>query len=203
MFLGLVALAWKYQACNAMQEAPLDVAAWHSSFLPWRLITGGCYLQYHHGSWPPCPHCSHHREVLGSLLYHVIWLLGVYSEARKSKQTAHKSRCVPVNSIPNNPQKWCHYNIRTDRCLCLTKNVTFVSMPNGHLYCLFEDCSTLHSNITLQCTPLLSRALLLNQMSRLSHTHLNIRGTITNCTSVGYKTCTRNLTSVKAQSEAM
>ena len=83
-------------------------------------------------------------------------LFGFWVRARKSKQTAHRSRCVPPSVIPNNPERynswWCHYKIKTDLCLCLTKNVTFVSMPNGHLYWSFEDCSTLHSNRTLQCT---------------------------------------------------
>lgn len=111
-------------------------------------------------------------------------LFGFWVRARESKQTAHRSRCVPPSVIPNNPERynswWCHYKIKTDLCLCLTKNVTFVSMPNGHLYCSFEDCSTLHSNRTLQCTVLFSRVLFLNQMSCLGHTHLNIRGSITN-----------------------
>lgn len=111
-------------------------------------------------------------------------LFGFWVRARESKQTAHRSRCVPPSVIPNNPERynswWCYYKIKTDLCLCLTKNVTFVSMPNGHLYCSLEDCSTLHSNRTLQCTVLLSRVLFLNQMSCLGHTHLNTRGTITN-----------------------
>lgn len=129
--------------------------------------------------------------MLGSLLYHVIWLLGVYSEARKSKQTEHRSRCAPAISFPITHKGAITGDVitmRTDQHLSLTKNVTFVSMPNGHLYFSSEDCSTLHSSVTLQCTPLLTGVLLLNQTRCLGHSHLNIRVTISDCTSVDYVT---------------
>lgn len=53
--------------------------------------------------------------------------------------------------------------------------MTFVSLPNGHPNLLLENYSTLQSVHTL-----LTRVLLLSQTSCLSHTHLNVEGTIIN-----------------------
>ncbi|ATY47613.1 G [Jungle carpet python virus] len=113
---------------------------------------------------------------------------GVYSESREITRTLHRDECNFVEEIPEDPYQcdywWCQYNVKTEKCLCITENVTVVGLPNGHLYCSFEDCSTLSSGTKLQHTPTLTKILILNNTSHENVTYLNQPATIINSTRV-------------------
>ncbi|ATY47619.1 G [Southwest carpet python virus] len=113
---------------------------------------------------------------------------GVYSESREVTRTLHRNGCEFLDEIPEDPYTcnywWCKYNVKTERCLCLTENITVVALPNGHLYCSFEDCSMLSAQLKIQYTPTLTKVLILDNVTHTNATYANQPATIINGTRV-------------------